>query len=409
MRNPIEYAKYIVNRMKRRKVRKDEEQGYIRYVCEQTGWTPKHAKEEMDKAKEEDISYKYYVKRRAWARTDKEMEKMKRDMKYVSERNKEDHAHAVEVVCEATGWSESKARSEMIKAGRNCGCSFKDYYKFRLYQYTPEQQQEFLTLKVAEQLELKYNSNPENLQLLLYKGRFAKKYSDLLGRKWFMSKNISYKTFLKKIDGVEDLIIKPNSATQGKGVEKIHCGSGVEDKRQVYDYIKSIPHFMICEECIIQHPDIAAFNSSSVNTIRVMTVMDKGECHHIYAGFRMGQGNVVDNFHAGGIISTVDVKTGITCMDAIDLNGIHYPVHPISKLPTKGFQIPHWDEVLRVTEEAARRLEGVGVVGWDVAVTQDGVCLIEGNSQMSYHIIQLPYVEDGIGMRKVFAPFLEDL
>ncbi len=123
MRNPIEYAKYIVNRMKRRKVRKDEEQGYIRYVCEQTGWTPKHAKEEMDKAKEEDISYKYYVKRRAWARTDKEMEKMKRDMKYVSERNKEDHAHAVEVVCEATGWSESKARSEMIKAGRNCGCS----------------------------------------------------------------------------------------------------------------------------------------------------------------------------------------------------------------------------------------------------------------------------------------------
>ena len=85
-----------------------------------------------------------------------------------------------------------------------------------------------------------------------------------------------------------------------------------------------------------------------------------------------------------------------------------YPVHPLSGLATKGFQIPHWDKVLAVTEEAARRLEGVGMVGWDVAVTQDGVCLIEGNSEASYQIIQLPYVEDGIGMKKIFDRFLDE-
>ena len=83
-------------------------------------------------------------------------------------------------------------------------------------------------------------------------------------------------------------------------------------------------------------------------------------------------------------------------------------MHPVSGLATKGFQIPHWDKVLAVTEEAARRLEGVGMVGWDVAVTQDGVCLIEGNSEASYQIIQLPYVEDGIGMKKIFDRFLDE-
>lgn len=94
-------------------------------------------------------------------------------------------------------------------------------------------------------------------------------------------------------------------------------------------------------------------------------------------------------------------------MDAIDLNGNHYPVHPKSQLSTLGFQIPHWDKVLALTEEAALRMEGIGMVGWDVAVTEDDVCLIEGNSEASYHIIQLPYVDDGIGMKKIFEPFLD--
>ena len=152
---------------------------------------------------------------------------------------------------------------------------------------------------------------------------------------------------------------------------------------------------------------MAAFNTSSVNSVRVLTITQEGKCYHIYAGFRMGRGKIVDNFHAGGIIATVDVKSGVTCMDAIDLEGKHYPQHPISKLATKGFQIPHWDKVLTVTEEAALRLEGVGLVGWDVAITEKGVCLIEGNSEASYHIIQLPYVEEGIGMKHIFAPFLD--
>lgn len=398
--------KKIQNRLAQRANKKAENERYILYVCQETGWSYEEAKAKMDLAREAGFSYKYYAKRKIWSRTKKQLAQSQRNIELTRERNRSDREHAVEEVCKATGWSASKAREKIKEARLNCGSSFKDYYKFRLYEHTPEEQRTFLTLKVSEALIFKYNNDAQAAKTLRYKGRFAKKYDDLFHRSWFINKNLSYETFLEKIDGVEDLICKPTSSTQGKGVIKIHCGNGVTDKREIYDRITGTDKRMICEECIIQHPDIAAFNPSSVNTIRVLTIVDDGVCHHVYAGFRMGCGDVVDNFHAGGIIASIDVATGVTCMDAINLDGVHFPTHPKSGLPTLGFQIPHWDQVLAITEQAALRMEGVGMVGWDVAVTEQGVCLIEGNAEASYHIIQLPYVDAGIGMKKVVERFL---
>lgn len=399
--------KTAIHKLKPETALSKEDIALIHLVCKETGWTYDEAKAKMDKGKEDGFSYKYYVKRKIWSHSEKELEKAKKNIKLVEERNLADRTHAIEEVCRVTGWSVNKATDKIKAAKNNCGCSYKDYYKFRLYEKTPEEQRKYLTLKVSELLMFKYNTDPKAAKILLYKNRFAKKYSDLFHRQWFTNKNITYEKFLEKIDGVEYLICKPTSATQGKGIKKIYCGKDVLDKKAIYDQVMSIGRRMICEECIVQHPDIAAFNSASVNTIRVLTIVDGGKCHHVYAGFRMGCADIVDNFHAGGIIATVDVKTGITCMDAIDLNGNHYPVHPKSQLPTLGFQIPHWDKVLALTEEAALRMEGIGMVGWDVAVTEDDVCLIEGNSEASYHIIQLPYVDSGIGMKKIFEPFLD--
>lgn len=396
-------------KLMRRILGKKKGNPYIDYVCQETGWTYEQAKEKMDQAKEWDISYKYYAKRKLWARTVKEIEKVKRDMQIVNARNREEKEHALETVCRETGWDEETAAERIRQARKTCGCTYKDYYKFKLYKYDAEKQSTFLTSKVMEGLSFKYNHDPKALKLLLHKERFAEKYDDLLNRKWFVNRNLTFEEFLDKTEGVEDLICKPTSATQGKGIEKIHCGGDLSEteKRAVYEKLLSAKKRIICEECIVQHPKMAAFNESSVNSVRVLTITQGGKCYHVYAGFRMGRGKIVDNFHAGGIIATVDVKTGVTCMDAIDLAGNHYPQHPVSKLETRGFQIPHWDKVLAVTEKAALRLEGAGLVGWDIAVTEKGVCLIEGNSEASYHIIQLPYVEEGIGMKHVFAPFLD--
>ena len=55
-------------------LRKEKRNPYIEYVCKETGWTYKQAKEQMEVAREWDISYRYYAKRKLWARTEKELE-----------------------------------------------------------------------------------------------------------------------------------------------------------------------------------------------------------------------------------------------------------------------------------------------------------------------------------------------
>ncbi len=380
----------------------------IKYVSNETGWTFSEAKDAMDRAKEDGFSYKYYVKRKIWARTAAEYEQAKKNIKIVNERNEKEREQYIQAVAKATGWTENKVKSEFRKARKNCGCSYKDYYKFKLYDKAPEVQKGFLTLEISEKLTQKYNKDPDKIKILRRKDLFAAEFSDLFNRKWFINRNLSFEEFLQITEGIDNLICKPVSATQGKGVKKIRCSNDISEQKKVYDKLISDSKKLICEECIVQHPDIAAYNPSSVNTIRVLTITENGICHHVYAGFRMGQGKIVDNFHAGGIIATIDVKTGITCTDAIDLDGRHYASHPISSLRISGFQIPHWDKVLKITEEAALRLAGVELVGWDIAVTETGVSLIEGNSEASYTIIQLPYADAGIGMRSIFEQFLRN-
>lgn len=132
-----------------------------------------------------------------------------------------------------------------------------------------------------------------------------------------------------------------------------------------------------------------------------------GECHFLYSVFRMGQGAVVDNFHAGGIAASVDPATGIVLTDAADLAANTFPVHPSSGLVIKGFRIPHWEQILDTCRRIAPIVPEVHLIGWDFAITPDGVDLIEGNPGASYVVAQIPNVSIRKGLRSSMVdPYL---
>ena len=228
-----------------------------------------------------------------------------------------------------------------------------------------------------------------------------------MNRRWFTNgRSLKWDTFPRKIEGLTGVFAKPTASTKGKGVEKI-VFSDFKDDRELYDYMKS-KSYMLFEEVIKQHPAVASLNESSVNTIRVITIVDNGVCHHVFTSFRIGAGNLVDNFSAGGIVADVDPKTGIVRTAAFNRIGESFPKHPLSGMDIKGFRIPLWDQVLEITRTAAMRMapQGVGIVGWDVAVGRDKVYLVEGNSRPGHELPQLPYVNVKKGVKYVVKPFL---
>ena len=302
-----------------------------------------------------------------------------------------------------TGWSASKTEIETTKAWLNCGANYENYYRFRLDERSPQEQAECLTFEHYKKMTAGFNHYLTK-GLLNGKSDFNRIFAAQIKRRWFINRDLSYAQFLKKIEGLDAIIVKPVNSTQGKGIQKLDCN--VEDKKALYDEIMAYPKSVV-EEYIIQHPDVAAFCKESVNTLRIVTLNAHGKCNVLFAIMRMGQGSFVDNVHAGGIAAAVDVKTGIISSDAVDSDGNRHAVHPISKLPIRGFQIPNWDAVLDMCQKCYKKIPGVRLVGWDVAITPDGVDLIEGNSSPGFTTIQATALQDGKGLRaEVFDPYI---
>ena len=140
---------------------------------------------------------------------------------------------------------------------------------------------------------------------------------------------------------------------------------------------------------MVNIPEIAAFHPHSLNTIRVVTIGRNAEVLGAFIRFGRG-GNVVDNAHAGGIFCTVDVETGRIISRGLDTDGNYYERHPDSDKEFMGFQIPRWVEIKALLKEMHSLTPDAPVVGWDVALTPDGIEVIEANHLPDMDVMQSP-------------------
>ena len=380
---------------------------YKGFLCQKTGWSKEKAEEKLAEAKEKGISAFKYLANSCYTRDGAGLDAVAALVKRDSERVGKDKDFYVSEISKATGWSRGKVELEVNKAKNLCGSSYEDYYAYKFYEITPEEQATYATFGLFSKMRFKYNNREKANALFDDKAAFNKTFSDLIHRRWFTNeRGLTYEQFLEYIKGLTHVLVKPLAATQGIGIKKFACNESDEANKAFYDELMAMPACII-EKYIIQNKEVARFCDTSVNTVRLTTLNYNGECKFLYSVFRMGQGAVVDNFHAGGIAATVDMETGTVITSAADLHGNTFPIHPYSGLPVKGFKIPHWDQVLDVCRKATGRIPDVNLVGWDLAITEDGVDLVEGNPGASYIVAQIPCVEDRIGLRPVMIdPYL---
>ena len=173
--------------------------------------------------------------------------------------------------------------------------------------------------------------------------------------------------------------------------------------QKLYEQLKNNGQILI-EEYVKQHSKMNALFPYSVNTLRIVSAYKDGKVTILFRAIRIGNGkNVVDNFNHGGMYSVINEK-GIIEKPAIDKNSNIYEVHPVTKTSIVGFEIPYFKEAIKMVKEAAKVVKEVGLVGFDIAITENGPVMIEGNQLPGYDIYQskIHLNEDGTGMKPFF-------
>lgn len=143
---------------------------------------------------------------------------------------------------------------------------------------------------------------------------------------------------------------------------------------------------LLFESLVIQNRQFASFNASSVNTIRMMTALYPDNSVKLYAAFiKIGRnGSDVDNAGSGGNVDVaIDIPTG-KLYNAIEFNSWHNIVkithHPDTNNPIEGELIQNWDKIVKDVCDYQARIPQLKVIGWDIAITDDGPIVIEMNN-----------------------------
>lgn len=227
---------------------------------------------------------------------------------------------------------------------------------------------------------------------------------NFFGRNVFLlNAEIKYDDFVNFVKKSSNLFIKPLSSSYGKGAMVFEVGSDNEIEALFKKLTAKPEESWMIEERIIQDRGMAVWNTTSVNTIRFTSILNKGEYHILTPVLRTGrQGSIVDNGGSGGILSNIDVKTGIVYTDGLDEHGHTFISHPDSHIAYKGWQVPKWKELLETAKAVHEAMPDHKYVGWDFALSEKGWVLIEGNWGQFLN----QYV-DKIGRKEEFLKFIK--
>lgn len=267
----------------------------------------------------------------------------------------------------------------MLFHGESC-----EYYvQEEMYKYNNKEKRKRLTVYRAFKLDYKYNieATEEEKQRLFDKKEFNIRYKDFIKRDWCFSLDESKESIIEFINKHKKVICKPYNLSWGYGIF-ILKQEDIND--EIINKLVSNPYLI--EQVIEQHPLIKSIHPQSVNTLRIFSIIDKEGIPHVALPiFRAGLGNsVTDNTSSGGLFFIVDKDSGIIessgrterCRD-------RYVCHPDTGVQVTGIKIPYYDEIVKMIKEVALITPSLRYVGWDVAITENGPALIEGNIEFA--------------------------
>jgi len=187
--------------------------------------------------------------------------------------------------------------------------------------------------------------------------------------------NICYKAIA---NGAE-LVIKPSGKGGGRGIIFINEA----DRDAIWKAIEEQGvSQLVIQEVLKQSSTMARFNPSSVNTLRVTTLLHKGAVRILGALVRVGAAeNRVDNWCSGGSLVGIDIVSGYCQNWALRKDNERITVLPSGlDLEHETFKIPNIEKVWELVKKAHFQIPYVRLISWDIAIDEnEEPVMIENN------------------------------
>ncbi len=285
------------------------------------------------------------------------------------------------------------------------GASASDYFDLEFYNKTASLKKQFVCWKLKRKfMKIVNDYDLEKADIFGNKVLFFKYFHKYIGRDWIDTATCSYEDFCAFVKKHPSFLIKPYNLSQGKGIRRESVDVNTQDLPALFEEYKK--EKIILEEFIVQHSEVNRLYPKSVNTARIAALNDHGNLIIIGSCLRCGGCNsMVDNFSSGGFAAAIDPETGVIVSDGCNLHHDKVIKHPDTNVLFHGFKIPYWQEAIEMIKEVSQMVEGTNYIGWDVAFTEKGPVLVEGNYEGMFHAIQQA---DGKGLKQKLLKIIDD-
>ena len=193
-----------------------------------------------------------------------------------------------------------------------------------------------------------------------------------------------------------EIFVKPLHGTGGIGAAayKAPAFASLEDFKAFLKKTAGAKEDWLAQDRLGTHPALADIALNALSTMRVYTILDEdGRAEVVSTSVKLSThaASVVDNGAGVGIHVGVDLETGrlgvgagrghVTAHEANPANGVHF----------KGREMPLYRDIVEIALRAHNEVfPDYTYAGFDLAPTDTGVWLIEGNAKASMVAAQRP-------------------
>ncbi len=235
-----------------------------------------------------------------------------------------------------------------------------------------------------------FYSDPQDAKVMDNKCNYHKLFPDIpqpelitykCNHIWFIDgKIVSYDQAVEALMQAGEVFAKQaTDCGGGSGVMYIKV-SDEDSVETVQQKLNKLRGDIVVQKALKQHKDIAVINPSSVNTIRILSLLSVDGVKIYSSLLRIGVGDTkVDNIATGGLIIGIQ-DDGKLKKEAHFLTGERFTEHPVSKVVFADYQLPSFEQAKELVYKAHLNVPHFRMVSWDISIDEAGTpIMIEAN------------------------------